>query len=197
MCTWCFYLCAFQEPNIDVATSYNWNRQGNQYLSISRSANGHRWTLPNKCEIYWVQWHTQVCTFLKLDHECSTSLTLAPCGTSAARVFYAYFPYSQKIKVGLWDHHAVCESPTINYWMPEPIFMKFGVYIMAPEPISMAYFINPSHQSVCLYVYLPIVARQQIGKNVSTATNTHSKIEEFLGPSFSVWSESYRRKVDD
>jgi hypothetical protein len=25
---------------------------------------------------------------------------------------------------------------------------------MAPEPISMAYFINPSHQSVCPYVLL-------------------------------------------
>jgi hypothetical protein len=29
--------------------------------------------------------------------------------------------------------------------MPKPIFMKDGMYIMAPEPISMAYFINPSH----------------------------------------------------
>jgi hypothetical protein len=37
--------------------------------------------------------------------------------------------------------------------MPEPIFMKPGMHIMAPEPISTAYFINPSHQSVCLYVY--------------------------------------------
>jgi hypothetical protein len=33
--------------------------------------------------------------------------------------------------------------------MPEPIFMKLGMYIMAPEPISTVYFINPSHQSVC------------------------------------------------
>jgi hypothetical protein len=36
--------------------------------------------------------------------------------------------------------------------MPEPIFIKLGLYIMAPEPMSTAYFINPSHQSVCLYV---------------------------------------------
>jgi hypothetical protein len=49
--------------------------------------------------------------------------------------------------------------------MPEPIFIKFGMCIMAPEPISMAYFINPSHQSVCLYLYPSIVARQQLGKN--------------------------------
>jgi hypothetical protein len=37
--------------------------------------------------------------------------------------------------------------------MPEPVVMKLGLYIMAPGPISTAYFINPSHQSVCLYVY--------------------------------------------
>jgi hypothetical protein len=47
--------------------------------------------------------------------------------------------------------------------------MKLGMYIMAPEPTSMAYFINPSHQSVCLYVYTPTVARQQFGKNITTA----------------------------
>jgi hypothetical protein len=33
--------------------------------------------------------------------------------------------------------------------------MKFGMYIMGPEPISTGNFINPSHQSVCLYV-LPL-----------------------------------------
>jgi hypothetical protein len=38
--------------------------------------------------------------------------------------------------------------------MDEPIFMKLGMYIMAPEPISTEYFINPSHQFVCLYVLL-------------------------------------------
>jgi hypothetical protein len=36
--------------------------------------------------------------------------------------------------------------------MTEPIFMKLGMYIMAPEPISVAYFINPSHQSARLHV---------------------------------------------
>jgi hypothetical protein len=60
------------------------------------------------------------------------------------------------------------------------------VNIMVPEPISTAYFINPSHQSVCLYVYYPLsllgkasvkyippfIARQRLGKHVPTATNT-------------------------
>jgi hypothetical protein len=60
------------------------------------------------------------------------------------------------------------------------------MYITAPEPISMAYLKNPSLQSVCLYVYPPIVARQWLGKNpaiisrqhlsknITVATNTHT-----------------------
>jgi hypothetical protein len=68
--------------------------------------------------------------------------------------------------------------------MPEPIFMKLGMYIMAPEAISTGYFINSSHQSVsvCLFVLsllgkgmvkriLPFVARQRLCKLVSPATN--------------------------
>jgi hypothetical protein len=47
--------------------------------------------------------------------------------------------------------------------MSEPMFIKLGMYIMAPEPILAAYFINPSSQSVCLYVY-HIVAMQRHGK---------------------------------
>jgi hypothetical protein len=50
----------------------------------------------------------------------------------------------------------------INFRMPEPVLMKLGMYFMAPEPIWTAYFINPSHHSVCLYVYPLIVAGQQL-----------------------------------
>jgi hypothetical protein len=52
--------------------------------------------------------------------------------------------------------------------------MKLGMYIMATEPISTAYLINPSHQSVCLYVHPPprIVAKQRLGRNIPVATNT-------------------------
>jgi hypothetical protein len=59
--------------------------------------------------------------------------------------------------------------------MPEPIFIKLDMYeyIMAPEPISVTYFIKPSNQSV----YPSIVARQWPGKNVAAATNTHATIE--------------------
>jgi hypothetical protein len=57
--------------------------------------------------------------------------------------------------------------------MPESIFMKLGMYIMVPEPIWTAYFINPSHQSVCLYVYPPIT-RQQLSKQVPMTMNTRN-----------------------
>jgi hypothetical protein len=53
--------------------------------------------------------------------------------------------------------------PHINFWIPKPIFMKLGMYVMAPEPISMAYFTNPSHQSVCLCIPR-MVARKRLGK---------------------------------
>jgi hypothetical protein len=48
---------------------------------------------------------------------------------------------------------------------------------MATEPMSMTYFINTSDQSVCLYVYLFIVATQRVGKNVAAETKTYATIE--------------------
>jgi hypothetical protein len=57
--------------------------------------------------------------------------------------------------------------------MPEPISMKLGMYITAPEPN----FIVPSHQSVCRYVYLPIVVR--LCRNVTAANNTQATTAEF------------------
>jgi hypothetical protein len=77
-----------------------------------------------------------------------------------------------------------------------PIFIKLGMCIMAPEPISAAYFINPSHQSLCLYVYPPIVARQRLGKNDTAVTSRHAKIEE-LDVYFSMRSLSCQRKLGD
>jgi hypothetical protein len=41
----------------------------------------------------------------------------------------------------------LCVYPP-NFRMPKPICMKLGMYIMTPEPISTAYFINPFHQFV-------------------------------------------------
>jgi hypothetical protein len=58
---------------------------------------------------------------------------------------------------------------------------------MALALISAAYFINPSRQSVFLYVYPTIVARQRLGKNVSATTNTRNNRI----------AVSYQRKVGD
>jgi hypothetical protein len=50
--------------------------------------------------------------------------------------------------------------------------MKRDMYIMPPVVILAAYLINPSHQSVCLYVYPSIFARQRLDKHVPEAMNT-------------------------
>jgi hypothetical protein len=75
--------------------------------------------------------------------------------------------------------------------------MKLGMYVMELEPISAEYFINPSPQSVCLYVYPSVVTKQRLGKNVTAATNTQTTIEELLDPSFWIRSVSYQRKGGD
>jgi hypothetical protein len=59
---------------------------------------------------------------------------------------------------------------------------------MAPQPISVSYFINPSHQSVCQHVYSPTVVRWWLCKNVIAATNTRTTTEELLDASFSMWT---------
>jgi hypothetical protein len=60
-------------------------------------------------------------------------------------------------------------------------------------PLISTYFINPSHQFVCLRVYAyprivarqrlgknpPVVAKQRLGKNVTAAT--HAAIEDLFG----------------
>jgi hypothetical protein len=47
----------------------------------------------------------------------------------------------------------VCVSPLLTFEMSEQIIMELAMYIMAPEPIWTAHFINASHQfcvSVCM-----------------------------------------------
>jgi hypothetical protein len=73
----------------------------------------------------------------------------------ARKQFVAYFPYFEKMRVGLWDLLAVCVSlylwirpPPINCWMPETVMC-----IMPPEPISSALLINSSHHFLYLHVY--------------------------------------------
>jgi hypothetical protein len=61
---------------------------------------------------------------------------------------------------------SVYTPPPINFGILEPIFMKLGIYIMAPEPISTAYYTNHSSLPpvcVCMYVYRT-VARQRLSE---------------------------------
>jgi hypothetical protein len=83
-----------------------------------------------------------------------------------------------KKEVGVCLHHAVC-IPLINFRMLEPIFMTLRMYIMAPEPISTAYFMNPSHQSVCLHVYSPSLLGNGSVKT-SPRQRIHATAEELL-----------------
>jgi hypothetical protein len=76
--------------------------------------------------------------------------------------------------------YVICIFLLTNFWKPEPTFMD----IMAPEPISTAYFIQPSHQYVCicnhsvtvkerLYKLLPFVrSKQRKSKHVLAPMNT-------------------------
>jgi hypothetical protein len=45
----------------------------------------------------------------------------------------------------------LCIPPSTSECLNES--MKLSMYTMTCKPISMAYFTNASHQSVCLYVY--------------------------------------------
>jgi hypothetical protein len=77
----------------------------------------------------------------------------------------------------------LCIPRPINFFMPEPVFMTLGVYIIGSVPIKATYFINPSRQSVYLYVYPSLFARQRIGKVVTAGTNTQGTIEDILDAS--------------
>jgi hypothetical protein len=88
-------------------------------------------------------------------------------------------------------------SPPITFWIPEPVVMEFDVYIIAPETISTAYFIYPSYQSACMYMYSSNVARQRLTKYITASTNTPATIEELVDASFSMRCVSFQRKVGD
>jgi hypothetical protein len=78
--------------------------------------------------------------------------------------FLAHFPYFETIKVGSCNLHAVCVSlyPPHQILKDEPIFIKIGINIMAHDPISAAYLINPSYQSVCMSVPLPLLGNGSV-----------------------------------
>jgi hypothetical protein len=91
----------------------------------------------------------------------------------------------------------VCVSalPPLKFWMTEPIFIRLSMCIMAPEPISTAYFINPSHQSVSMCNPSLLLVNGSV--NTFQRQRIHATIDEFLDASFTMRSVSYQRKVVD
>jgi hypothetical protein len=94
--------------------------------------------------------------------------------------FLAYFPYF------------VCVSPYqfLNAWtnLYETRYVYHGTW---------AHLNGVLHTSfplviLCLYVYPPSVTREQLGENVTAATNIQTTIEELLDASFSKRSVSYQ-----
>jgi hypothetical protein len=115
------------------------------------------------------------------------------------RIFLFYFSYlEKKINKGRVMQSPCCVSmyPPKLILKAEPIFMKLGINIMAPDLNSMVYLINPSHQSVCICIPLPLLGNGLV-KKIIVATNTYATIEELLDQWFSMRSVSYQRKQGD
>jgi hypothetical protein len=69
--------------------------------------------------------------------------------------------------------------PSLEFWIPHPIFMKLGMQIMALEPIWTAYFISLYHQSV--YVCVSLLSLLDSGLvNPLPRQRIHSTVEELL-----------------
>jgi hypothetical protein len=90
--------------------------------------------------------------------------------------FLAYFPYFEKIKVDLWDRHAVCLHVCV--WpLPNFEFLNQSLWNvvciswhLSPSQKLLREFIPLACVSVCVSA---TVARQRLGKNVTAATNTN------------------------
>jgi hypothetical protein len=67
-------------------------------------------------------------------------------------VLLVYFPYSEEGESKVMRSQlCASKSPLLNFRMPEPIFMKTGVYTVTSDPIKRWL----SYQSVWLYVCNP------------------------------------------
>jgi hypothetical protein len=98
--------------------------------------------------------------------------------------FSAYGPYFQNRNTTIMKSPCslcVCEpSPhPINFWMPEPMFLKLYIYIYT---VYISWHLRPSQRrtsfippiSQCVSMCSPtVVSRQRLDKNAAAATNTH------------------------
>jgi hypothetical protein len=50
----------------------------------------------------------------------------------------------------------------INFWTAEPIFMKLGMYVMAPEPMLTQYVVSPISLRVCMCILLTLLGNGSV-----------------------------------
>jgi hypothetical protein len=74
--------------------------------------------------------------------------------------------------------------------------MELGMHVIASEPISTVYFIDPSHQPVCLYV-IPLSLLGNGSVKLHRGNEKNQQIEEMLDASYSMRPIPHRRKVGD
>jgi hypothetical protein len=88
---------------------------------------------------------------------------------------------------------SVC--PPINFRMAAPIITKLGMYVLYHG--TSEHLNGIRHKSLLtafVSMCAPIVPRQQLGKIVTSATNTHATIEELMDALFYMRFMSYQGK---
>jgi hypothetical protein len=104
----------------------------------------------------------------------------------------AHFPeVEKKTKVRL-----LCIQPIWTLIMPQPIFWNLIGISRHLSPSQMAYYVNPSYQSVSVRGSAPTLARQQLDKHVPPAT-IHATTQQLLDSSSSMRPLSYQEKPGD
>jgi hypothetical protein len=69
---------------------------------------------------------------------------------------YILLAYVSDLGGGIKQAYAVTMlsvSPHVNSYILEPVLKNLSVYIMEPQIISTASFINPSNRSIYIYIY--------------------------------------------
>jgi hypothetical protein len=88
---------------------------------------------------------------------------------------FSLLPYFEKMKVGLWDHHAVYVSvyfplsniECLNQSLRNLVFISWHLDSSQWHTSQI-----PLITLMCLYVYPPTIARQQLSKSITAAMNT-------------------------
>jgi hypothetical protein len=133
--------------------------------------------------------------YLPKVHYCShKSQPLCP-SQHLYRLFLAYFPYFEKIKIGLWYHVAACVCARQRLSKSALIVARQRLGNNHPIVATQRLGKNPFIIARQRLGKNPLtIARQRLGRNVTLVTNTRATIEELLDASFPMWPVSYQGK---